>query len=111
MFWQFPANNWGSAEGLTIPPGANRVTFWAWGASGGEVVNFLAGQSEAADGFALNSGPIMLAPGPAQYTIDLTGVDYDKVVSPFGWSAEATSDGSPLVFYVDDIQWLSLIHI
>src|SRR3954452_23930957 len=43
VYWQYPANNWGTKPGYGIPAGAKKVTFKAKGAAGGEKVAFLAG--------------------------------------------------------------------
>jgi hypothetical protein len=45
--WQHPANNWGTMPGYAIPAGATKVSFWARGAKGGEVVTFFAGGTGA----------------------------------------------------------------
>lgn len=104
IYWQYPDGNWGAAEGRDISPGATRVSFWAWGKTGGEKVNFLVGIQEA-DGFHVESGDITLTTQPTQYFVKLAGAQYTKVVGGFGWSS-GTSDGStPVVFHVDDIQW------
>ena len=82
IFWQHPDGNWGDAEGFQIPAGAQSIRFSAWGAAGGEVITFGAGIGEV-DGFAVTSEAITLNPSPTDYVIDLSGVDYDRVVGAF----------------------------
>ncbi len=83
-FWQYPANNWGSrGGGYPIPPGATKVSFWARGKDGGELVLFFTGEgldSPCSD-YARPRNPraggnygISLASPPAwqNYTIDIS---------------------------------------
>lgn len=102
VFWQYPDGNWGDAPGLPVPSGAVEVTFYAWGETGDEVVNFLVGIGDV-DGFATESGPLALGTEPAQYTLSLDGLAVgDEVVGGFGW---VTDTGDAATFTVDDIQW------
>ncbi|WP_267145404.1 hypothetical protein [Myxococcus guangdongensis] len=103
VWWQYPASNWGELPGFEIPDGASVLSFYAWGAEGGEVVKFLAGLSTTADGFTLDTGDRTLTTTPTEYTIDVSRVRYRKVVGGFGWVAG--SKPSPFVFFIDDIQW------
>ena len=43
VVWQNPANNWGDKAGGWNLTGAKKLTFWARGDKGGEVVTFLFG--------------------------------------------------------------------
>lgn len=102
VFWQYPDGNWGSAPGLPVPEGASEVTFYAWGATGNEVVNFLVGIGDV-DGFAAESGPTSLGTEPAEYRISLEGRTIGaEVVGGFGW---VTDTGDSATFTVDNIQW------
>jgi hypothetical protein len=87
-FWQYPTNNWGTrGGGYPIPPGATKVSFWARGQEGGELVLFFTGQGFDAPcsdysttrypGAGGNYG-ISLASPPAwqNYTIDISDLDY-----------------------------------
>ena len=38
VYWQNPANNWGNKKGGFDLSGMNKLTFWARGAKGGEVI-------------------------------------------------------------------------
>ncbi len=101
VYWQFPEENWGTLPSHTIPAGATEIAFYAWGASGGERVNFLSGIAEH-DGYARESGYQVLTAEPTEYTISLDGVTYDQVVGPFGWVSD---QGTSFSFFIDDIRW------
>jgi hypothetical protein len=102
VYWQYPDGNWGDAMGLSLPAGATKVSFQAWGQTGGEIVSFLVGM-KAVDGFALTMDKVVLTTTPQEYDIDLTTTTYAKVVGGFGWSAGDSS--SAVVFNIDDIRW------
>ncbi len=104
VFWQYPEANWGTLPGLAIPAGATEVTLWAWGATGGEEVKFLAGiGGAAADGFAAQSAVFTLTTTPTQYRVALpTATLPNELVGAFGWVSGDTGGAS---FFVDDIQW------
>jgi hypothetical protein len=103
IYWQFPANNWGTQIGQDVPAGAQSISFWAWGAKGGETVTFFAGL-QPYDGFYTATNPISLTTTPTQYTLNLSKVTYSKVIGGFGWSTQAQGN-LPVNFYVDDIEW------
>lgn len=103
VFWQFPEGNWGAQPGLAIEPGATGVSFWAWGAEGGELVTFLAGMSDV-DGFSQELFDVALTTTPTRYTIALGGVAYADVTGGFAWVAN-TALGADSRFYLDDLQW------
>ena len=101
VFWQYPDMNWGDMPGLAMPEGAQSVRFHAWGAEGGEVVEFGTGMGDV-DGFN-RSAALTLTPEPMEYVLDLADVTYTEVVGGFVWSA-ADSD-TPVSFFVDGIHW------
>jgi hypothetical protein len=102
VFWQGPDHNWGDMLGLTMPTGATKVTFEAWGAVGGEVVSFGVGM-KSVDGFEAKLEKVTLNATPTQYTIDLSGASYGRVVGGFSWAADMST--VPVTFNVDDIRW------
>ncbi|MCP3100518.1 hypothetical protein LZ198_16740 [Myxococcus sp. K15C18031901] len=103
VWWQYPEGNWGDLPGFEVPDGASVLSFYAWGASGGEVVKFLVGLSTKADGFTMDTGDITLTAEPKEYTIDVSRVRYRKVAGGFGWVTGGRT--TPIVFFLDDIQW------
>jgi hypothetical protein len=103
VFWQGPDHNWGDMPGLTIPTGATKVTFEAWGAVGGEKVNFGVGMM-AVDLFEAKLEGVVLTTTPTEYTIDLSSASYGaRVVGGFSWAADGST--VPVTFNVDDIRW------
>jgi hypothetical protein len=109
VYWQFPANNWGTKAGFAVPSGAKKVTFQAKGKNGGEKVTFLAGGIINAGSMYTDSikatTTVTLTAAWAPYTIDLTGQSYTSVLGGFGWTMTATDAGASGGFFVDDIQW------
>jgi hypothetical protein len=114
VYWQYPANNWGTMPGRDIGAGAGKVTFAAVGAAGGEQVQFIVGGINTtpgapdaglsfADSFKA-SKLVTLTNAWATYEVPLTGDEYMQVIGGFAWSITA-STATPITFYVDDIQW------
>lgn len=101
VFWLYPANNFGDLPGLELPPGATEVSFQAWGASGGETVEFLSGLNDEVDGYSVRTAPIELTTTPTRYAVSLCGVEYAEVVSAFGWVS--ADSAVPVQFFIDDI--------
>ena len=75
VFWQYPADNWGTELGRPVPAGAKSVSFYAWSDAGGEVIQFGAGLQDH-DAFAIVNPAVTLKSTPTRYTISLDGVDY-----------------------------------
>jgi len=106
--WQSPANDWENQKpGGYDLTGAKKLTFWAKGAKGGEVVSFFCGGKQddkpyhnTADG---KLDKVALTADWKEYTIDLTGKDLTRIKSGFEWVLGAS--GSPVEFYLDDIQY------
>jgi hypothetical protein len=113
VYWQYPANNWGAQDGRPVQSGASKVTFAAYGAKGGEQVQFIVGGVNApgtsdaglahADSFKAEK-LVTLTHGWATYEVPLTSDKYTQVIGGFAWSITASSE-TPITFYVDDIQW------
>ena len=109
VYWQYPANNWGTKAGFTIPTGATKVSFQAKGAKGGEKVKFLAGGIVSAGMTYTDSVKasiaVTLTNAWAPYTIDISNQAYSQVLGGFGWTMVATDAAVSGSFSVDDIQW------
>jgi len=108
IYWQNPANNWGSKKGGFDLTGMTKLTFWARGAKGGEIIQkFMVGGIKGTypDTANIEIGPIELTDTWRQYTINLAGRDLSYISGGFGWVT--TSDLSPegCVFYLDDIKF------
>ena len=114
VYWQSPANNWGAKPGKQIAAGAQKVSFYAAGAAGGEKIQFCAGgvNTKGADPtlthrdrFTAQVPAIALTTTWEKYEISLVGATYDEVLGGFCWVSAATASGTT-TFYVDDVRWL-----
>jgi exo-beta-1,3-glucanase (GH17 family) len=110
VYWQYPENNWGNINGGLDLSWANKLSFWAKGARGGEKVKFLVG------GIGTNSDPYPDSLSPAvstgfieltgewqNYTIDLRGKNLTHLIGGFGWVTDKCANPDGATFYVDDI--------
>ena len=111
VYWQYPENNWGASPGKPVEAGASRVTFYAAGAAGGEMLQLLIGGESNAklpyqDSFKATS-MITLTTTPMLYEVDISGRNYDSgVLGAFGWTLIApTGAKAPIVFFLDSIRW------
>ena len=107
IYWQHPANNWGDKGYGYNLTGAKRVSFWAKGDKGGEVINnFIIGgiQGKAVeDSDSRAIGPIELAKEWRQYFIYLDGADITNIIGGFCVTFAKHSNEKGIVFYLDDI--------
>jgi hypothetical protein len=107
IVWQSPENNWGNKPGGYNVTGAKKLTFWARGEKGDEIVKFGVGLVSHDKPFydtaqsALDN--VRLTPQWKQYTIDLTGKDLTRIVS--GFYCTIAGHGTPITFYFDDIRF------
>lgn len=106
VVWQNPENDWGAVAGGYNITGAKKLTFWARGQRGGELITFSYGLYGADKKFPDSSTgktDVTLTTSWQQYSIDLTGKDLSCIKTGFAWSFGAT--GQPVTFFVDDIQY------
>lgn len=104
--WQNPPNNWGSKKGGFDLTGMTKVTFWARGAKGGEIISkFTVGGVKGTypDSVAAEIGPIELTDSWKQYTINLAGKDLSYISGGFGWVTTSDLNPEGASFYLDDI--------
>ena len=104
VYWQSPANNWGTMPGYVIPQGAKSIAFYAWSDQPSLPATFQAGIA-AADGFEVQSAGITLTNTPQRFVLSLGGATYTDVVGGFAWTSNQPS-GSAHVIFVDDIVWV-----
>lgn len=108
VYWQWPANNWGDKPAKQIQ-GASKISFWAAGQKGGEIVEFKAGGitgKQCRDSFEVSLGQVALTKEWKNYEIPLRRSQSAlAVVGAFAWVA--TSDANPggLTFYIDSIRY------
>ncbi|MDQ2799837.1 MAG: hypothetical protein M3Y13_09360 [Armatimonadota bacterium] len=107
VVWQNPDNNWGDKAGGWNLTGAKKLSFWARGDKGGEVVTFsfgLIGSDKPFHDTAKGTtDKVTLTKDWKQYSIDLSGLDLSRIVTGFAWTLGAP--GSPVTFYLDDIKY------
>ena len=107
VVWQNPANDWGDLPGGWNLTGAKKLTFWARGDKGGEVVTFLFGllgkNAKFSDTVTGKLDRVTLTKEWKQYTLDLTGKDLSQIKTGFAWTLAAS--GQPVTFYLDDIRY------
>lgn len=106
IYWQQPANNWGTVDAGCDIPEAKKLTFWCRGEKGGEVINeFKIGgiQGEYADTDAVGIGPIKLTTDWHKYIINLAGRDLSRIAGLFCWAASADENPDGFTIYLDDI--------
>jgi hypothetical protein len=108
IFWQNPANNWGTVDGGFDLSKATKLTFWAKGAKGGErIEEFKVGgiMGEFSDSDSSVIGPVILNKDWTQYTIDLKGKDMSYIIGGFCWSANVDNNPEGAIFYLDEIKF------
>jgi hypothetical protein len=107
MYWTEPANNWGDKGFGFNLTGAERISFWARGEEGGEIIsNFIMGgiqgkQTEDSDSRAV--GPIELSSEWKQYFIYIEGSDLSNIIGGFCFTITKTNNLMGATFYLDDI--------
>ncbi len=100
VYWQYPANNWGAKKGLDLT-GHKKLTFWARGETGKEVINITAGgiKGEVPDSFIKELKGVKLSSEWKQYTIDLSNKDMSNVAGGFCWTADSKVNKGTVIFY------------
>ncbi len=108
MYWQNPANNWGSKKGGFDLTGMTKLSFWARGQKGGEVIQkFKIGgiSGTYADSAEIELGPVELTDIWKQYTINLADKDLSYISGGFSWVTTADLNPEGVTFYLDDIKF------
>ncbi len=111
IYWQHPANNWGThpRAGYNLQ-GATKLTFWARGEKGGEIINeFKVGGISGGDYPDSDSASILfvqLTKDWKKYEIDLRGKDLSRIIGGFCWATNLeANDPEGIVFYLDEIRF------
>jgi tetratricopeptide (TPR) repeat protein len=112
IYWQHPDGNWGDRVGFSLV-GAKKISFYAKGERGGEVVEFISGGISGEgksyqDGFRKSTGAVVLNATWTKYIIDLSDLkdaQLSSVIGAFGWvgSGGFDKDGH-LVTYIADLK-------
>jgi hypothetical protein len=107
VYWQYPTNNWGDKGYGYNLTGAQRLSFWARGENGGEIINnFIIGgiQGKAVeDSDSRAIGPLELTQEWRQYYIYLDGADLTNIIGGFCATFAKFNNENGIIFYLDDI--------
>ncbi len=106
VVWQHPANDWGSEPGGFDVSGASKLTFWARGADGGEIIKFgfgVIGADKPYADTAKKELKVTLTKAWTEYTIDVSGLNLSRVKTGFMWVIGGA--GKPVNFFIDDASW------
>ena len=105
VYWQHPANNWGTKKGGYDLTGAKKLTFWARGEKGDEIVEFKMGGIVGPEGDSdqASTGPVKLSAEWEEFTLDLTGLDLSHIIGGFCFAISSMDNPEGAVFYLDDI--------
>ncbi|MFH1692512.1 MAG: hypothetical protein ABIC68_08135 [Candidatus Omnitrophota bacterium] len=109
IYWQDPLKNWGTVEGGYNLGKARRLSFYARGERGGEVISeFKVGgiTGDYPDSGTASIGPVVLTDQWQQYTIDLSDTELSHISGGFCWSTSRDANsGQPITFFLDDIRY------
>lgn len=107
LVWQNPANNWGEQDGGYNLSNARRLSFWAKGETGGEVVEFKLGgmASKHPDSDSISTGNVTLKNEWTRYSLDLGAGNLVYISAGFGFVVKQDADPNGCTFYLDDIRY------
>ena len=112
IYWQNKPDNWGDYIGVNFQPsGYKKLSFWAKGEKGGEIVEFKAGgirvpNKKYIDSFEASSGRILLDNYWQQYTIDLDEKNLSSIIGGFCWVLSSDYNiEKTVIFYLDDVKY------
>ncbi len=110
IYWQEPANNWGTVKGGFNLSGATSFTFWLRGEKGGEriggfTVGGIMDGSVSSDTAKGSLGAVVCTKEWKQYTIDLTGKDMSNIISGLSFSVGKGDNVGGSTFYLDDVRY------
>ena len=103
VFWQTPLNQW-NGPGFAMPKGAVEIRVWAWSPTNGQKIKIgagIGGDGTQPPDYFHTEHEITLGTTPAEYTVDLTGINYNTVAGGFMWAAV----GGGTIF-LDGIRWV-----
>ncbi len=108
IYWQYPADNWGTTDAGFNLSGATKLIFWAKGENGGErIVEFKIGgmRNKYSDSAVAGIGPVVLTNEWKEYEIDLSAKDMSYIIGGFCWASNQTNNPEGCTFYLDDIRY------
>lgn len=104
--WQASEYNWDNNLSC-----ATKLTFWAKGEYGSEVVEFRIGNLREDFDYSAPIGEIVLSSEWEKFEVDLRGISLDYVVNGFWWVLLERSNPRGAEIYLDDIKFENLQHI
>lgn len=127
LYWQYPPNNWGNMPEAYDLTGASKLTFWARGKYGKEVINkFQVGgiTGKYRDSGVASIGPVTLSKEWRKYTIDLRKMNnsiiigheekecwpfmepLSRIIGGFCWASSLKANNNQgITFYIDEIRF------
>lgn len=99
IYWLYRPNDWHKGADLT---GYSKLTFWARGETGTEMVEFKIGGQDDSDTRTIGETPLEKA--WKQYAIDLSGMDLKHIAGGFAWVTSMKNNPSGATFYLDDVR-------
>lgn len=108
IYWLNPPNNWGQKKGGFNLSEAEKLTFWAKGAAGGEQIQeFTMGgiSGDYPDSDTAVIGPVILTNEWRKYTIDLRGKDLSYISGGFSWTTSEDVNSDSCTFFLDEIRY------
>jgi len=108
IYWQNPANNWGDKKGGYDLTGATKLTFWAKGSNGSEVIaevkiGGISGQFSDSDVAWIKN--IKLTGSWKKYTIDLSKSDLSSISGGFCIVFSKKDNPRGCTVFLDDIRY------
>lgn len=107
IMWQNPPNNWGEFDGGYDLTRAGKLTFWARGDKGGEIVEFKVGgvASTYLDSLNLTSGDLVLQKEWIKYVFHLEKFSRQYISGGFGFVVTKEENSKGCIFYLDEIKY------
>lgn len=107
VYWQYPYDNWGNKEEFIDLRGYSKLTFYARGNKGGEVIEcFKVGgiKGEYSDSIEASLGHlVILSKRWKKYTINLKGKDLSHMIGGFCFVVVNEDFQENMIFYLDEI--------
>ncbi len=103
VYWQNPVGNWKDVDGAYDVRRFKRLTFWARGQRGGELISQfgVGGDSPNSDDIKIQA--VKLTNQWQEYTIDLTGKDLHSIIHGFRFFILKDDNPQGGIFYLDDV--------
>ena len=108
IYWQNPPNNWGDKQGGFDLTGFNKLSFWAKGEKGGEVIDVVkVGGIDGAypDSVEVSAGPMQLTGDWKEYSINLIEEDLSYISGGFCIVLTRLQNADGAVIYMDKITY------